>query len=70
MSPCKTGCGAERESGQCFCLPCGDLYDEGPEYREYVERWQGTDEWWARGPKSIVDFCTRIHLERLNGAKP
>jgi hypothetical protein len=64
---CKTGCGSRRDPGQCFCAPCGDAYDAGPEYREYTERWQGSAEWAERGTKSIEDFCSRLRAERLNG---
>jgi hypothetical protein len=66
---CKAGYGAERERGQCFCVPCGVAYDAGPEYQEYVERWLGSDEWSTRGPKSVEDFCTRIRAERLSGGR-
>jgi hypothetical protein len=62
---CKV-CGSEVSADATFCFDCGDEWGRSLEY----QRWRD-----ARTPPeaqacAVVDFITRLRLERLNGAKP
>lgn len=65
MSACKTGCGVSVPDGITFCVTCLEVWADSPEERRASVAVTGH----ARAV-ALVDFCTRVRLERLNGAKP
>lgn len=63
---CKTGCG--RETGNLLCVYCNETWKDSMEYHRAGKQNPGISpnvaDWVA-----IMDFCTRIRAERLNGGE-
>ena len=64
MSACKTGCGRPMNEDAYTCYVCSMAWAASLENaRGY--RWPD-----PRGAIAFMDFCTRVRLERQNGATP
>jgi len=73
VSVCRAGCEAELVDAAYLCGACAELWRSSSEMERChvmaMDDSVSVDEHERRSDVAFVDFCTRMRLERQNGAK-
>jgi hypothetical protein len=70
VKPCQAGCGAITSKSSVVCIACDEAWTNSREFARALEIAQVQPATYpVRGTVALMDFCTRVRLERMNGAK-